>query len=83
MFHSNVPGPRRPGAGLRLSAALLAALGLLFGPTPESAAQNAASISRIVSDATGAGGGGAGAEVTITREETGPATSVSTNEVGS
>ena len=81
MFHSNVPGPRRPGAGLRFSAALLAAFTLLFGPAPESAAQNTASISGIVSDATGAVV--PGAEVTITREETGTVTNVSTNEVGS
>ena len=80
MFHTNTLGGERPGIRLRLLAALLACFALLVGSAEPAAAQNTATISGIVTDSTGAVI--PGAEVTITREETGAVSSVSTNEVG-
>ncbi len=67
--------------GVRFIAVLIPVLAMLVGSAPEAVAQNTATISGIVTDATGAVI--PGAEVTITREETGTVTAVSTNEVGS
>ena len=72
-------------SGRRLSgsssvAAVLGCLALLLGLSPQANAQNTASLSGIVTDATGAVV--PGAAVTIAHEETGTATEVSTNEVG-
>lgn len=80
MFVSNTPGCQRPGIRLRLLAAFLACFALLVGTAERADAQNTATISGIVTDSTGAVI--PGAEVTITREETGTVSSVSTNEVG-
>ena len=80
MFLSNTLGCQRPGIRLRLLAAFLACFALLVGTAERADAQNTATISGIVTDSTGAVI--PGAEVTITREETGTVSSVSTNEVG-
>lgn len=80
MFLTNTPGGERPGIRLRLLAAFLACFALLVSTAERADAQNTATISGIVTDSTGAVI--PGAEVTITREETGAVSSVSTNEVG-
>lgn len=80
MFHTNTLGRERPGIRLRLLAAFLACFAMLVGSAERADAQNTATISGIVTDSTGAVI--PGAEVTITREETGTVSSVSTNEVG-
>ncbi len=80
MFPScSLTSDRRSKCRQPLAFVVLAALLALSHP-PEVAAQNTATISGIVTDATGAVI--PGAEVTITREETGTVTSISTNEVG-
>ncbi len=70
------PRARRP---LPLAFYLFSTLLVLSHP-PDVAAQNTATISGIVTDATGAVI--PGADLTITREETGTVTTVATNEVG-
>lgn len=72
----------RSGSGRRprALAALCAGFALCLAAVPGSLAQNTASISGIVTDSTGAVI--PGATVTLTRQETGAQSEVSTNEVG-
>ncbi len=81
MLHSDRPGGSLPGSSLRTLAALAVCCAMFLGRAPDAAAQNTATISGIVSDATGAVI--PGAQVTSTCGETGAVATVSTNEVGS
>ncbi len=82
MFNSIGKSPSRTASGTVRSVALATAALLALGlaGAPRALAQNTASISGIVTDGTGAVV--PGATVTVTRDETGVATQVSTNEVG-
>ncbi len=74
-----VPLPRRSGRHTAaLAGALAAILALCFAPA--ATAQNTATITGIVTDVSGAVI--PGATVTVTKDETGGVTEVSTNEVG-